>query len=487
MSEASRDLENGGDRNQDCNTSNVTRRAPIRFLDARTCDLKITVPRALAERADQGGKHRDNLRYVLALLWRRYTQDGEFRVSMRMLDELHTAYVRRELKAILDDTATPVRNHANFGGNTRCKTYKFNIPRPKKPPTYCGVPDDSSPQTAHLAKQERTKLVRVTIPAQWLWDRYERWSAICEKNDWVSNLDLDGRTDYGRQTIAALKSATVPAVPETRRLTKHGVPMMVVRCHGRSYDPTTNMPKYLRREMHFNGEPTVELDVHAMYSCLLVSKLPNGPAKDRAIAALQGDWYKQFEPAYTLWFDSHLASGRGYFLDDKWMIRRDDDPANDYAASIKVEYQRQCLFWQDRREASSPLRVTLRQLHRELCELIERWRDTLSPRELSHVLTKGEGSMIVDDTMSELERASILAKSNHDGVILQVSRAEEAREILLRVCELHLGFRPRVSIKGSEIDRKVLLFDEAAALSAMNGNDYQQTFHSQGGSHARDF
>ena len=59
--------------------------------------------------------------------------------------------------------------------------------------------------------------------------------------------------------------------------------------------------------------------------------------------------------------------------------------------------------------------------------------------------------MIVDDTLSELGRAGILlAKDIHDAVMVQMSRKKEAREIMLSVCEWHLGFRPRVSIKMSE-------------------------------------
>ncbi len=445
-------LENGdsGDCHQHLGQSQTVARLPIRFQSPRKRDRRIMVPKELVARADNGKKHRDDLRRELAILWNAYSKYGEFSVSMKMLEELYSSEFRKKFKAILDEVASPVRNHANFPGNTSCTTYKFNISRPQKPPTYSEVPNDDSSQETRRGGPP-TKMVRVTLPAEWDWDRYERWSAICKIYNWVSDLDLDGRTDYGRQTFAALESATVPAVPETRRLTKYGVPKLVVRRHGRSYDPTTNMRKDLRREMHFNGEPTIEIDVHAMYTCLLVSKLPNGPAKNRAIAALQDDWYKQFEPAYTQWFESQLASDRGYILDGKWMIRLDDDPANDAAASIKVEYQRQCLFWQDRREASNPLRVTtLRPLHPELCELIERLRDKLSPRALSHALTKGEGSMIVDDTVSELERAGILAKSNHDGVMVQMSQKNEAREILLSVCRWHLGFRPRVSIKMSE-------------------------------------
>jgi hypothetical protein len=452
MSEVSPENGDSGDLHQHLGQSQTEARLPIRFLPPKERDRRIMVPMELVARADNGKKHRDDLCRELAILWNTYAKYGEFSVSMKLTEELYSSEFRRKLKSILDDVASPVSNHANFVGNSRCKSYKFKTPRPKNPPTYSSVPSDSSSESRLVGGRRSPKLVCVTVPAEWDWDRYERWSAICTKYDWVSNLDLDGRTDYGRQTFAALDSATVPAVPETKRLTEEGVTKMVVRRHGRSYDPTTNLRKDLRRKTHFDGEPTVEIDVHAMYTCLLVSKLPNGPAKDRAIAALQDDWYKQFQPAYTLWFDSQLASGRGYILDCKWMIRLDDDPANDAPSSIKIEYQRQCLFWQDRREASNPLRVTtLRQLHPELCEMIERWRDKLSARELSHVLTKGEGSMIVDSTVSEIERAGILfAKSIHDAVMVQISRAEEAEAILLSVCEWHLGFRPRVSIKKSE-------------------------------------
>ncbi len=46
------------------------------------------MPRELADCADWVGKHQVALRYELAMLWLRYVVDGEFCVSMRMLDEL---------------------------------------------------------------------------------------------------------------------------------------------------------------------------------------------------------------------------------------------------------------------------------------------------------------------------------------------------------------------------------------------------------------
>lgn len=454
MSETSRDLEDGGDRNQDCNTSNVTRRAPIRFLDARTCDLKITMPRALAERADQGGKHRDNLRYELALLWRRYTQDGEFRVSMRMFDELHTAHFRKELKAILDDAATPVRTHSNYAASARSRSYKFKFRRPKKTPTYGAIPEEPDGRLSLLPPD----LVHVTIPSKWLRDRYERWSDICKRNDWTSSLDLDGRTEWGRPLFAALELLKIPDTPETSRLTTRGVVKAAKRKRGRCYHPITNLRKDLRRNSLIDDEPTVEVDIHACYTALLISKLRDGPAKRRAIEAIRSGWYVQFDSAYAEWFGRQCEIGNGYVGNDgQWMVRLDDDPKHDAPASIKVEYQRQCLFWRDGRDASNPLRTELRRLHPELCMLIERWRKRLSPTKLSDVLTHAEGALVVDYAVAELERAGIAPITIHDAVMVQASRADEARIILLGVCKLHLGFQPKVSTKASEIARTKLL------------------------------
>ena len=74
----------------------------------------------------------------------------------------------------------------------------------------------------------------------------------------------------------------------------------------------------------------------------------------------------------------------------------------------------------------------------------------MTPTELSGVLTRAEGSLVVDYAMSELERAGIVAMPIHDAVVVPVSQADAARAILLSVCEWHLGFRPKVSIKATE-------------------------------------
>lgn len=55
--------------------------------------------------------------------------------------------------------------------------------------------------------------------------------------------------------------------------------------------------------------------------------------------------------------------------------------------------------------------------------------------------------MVVDCAISELEYAGIVAMPNHDGVVVKLTQSDAARAILLGVCEWHLGFRPRVSLK----------------------------------------
>lgn len=446
-SRASREIGDTGERHQHYSSGEheEVRRLPIRFLPPDQTDWTISMPRELADRADQGGKHQVALRYELAMLWRRYVVDGEFCVSMRMLDELYTGHFRKRLKAILDNVATPTKCHSNYPDSVRCRAYKFKFRRPRKAPTYNGIPNGPSDPPLLLPN-----LIRITIPAAWLWDRYERWFAICERNSWTTNLDFDGRTDWGRPLFNALESALIPETAETERLTKRGVAKCAVRKRGRCYHPLTNLRKDLRRATLFDGEPTVEVDIGSCYTALLISRLPEGAAKNRAIKAVQSDWYKQFDGAYAEWFYSQCEAGKGYIgYTGQWMIRLDDDPKHDKPASVKVEYQRQCLFWRDPRDKSNPLRVTLRRIHPELCHLIEDWRQRMTPTELSDVLTRAEGSLVVDSATAELERAGITALPNHDAVVVPESKADVAQKILLGVCEWFLGFQPKVSIKSN--------------------------------------
>lgn len=413
----------------------------IKFLPPGETDLTITVHYKLIEHANQGAKHKTELLYELALCWRRYLRDGEFGVSTAMLNERYGSRFREKLIAILNQTTIVTKGYSSYPETARCKTRAFKF-EGKKCATYSGIPG------SFRVSIDPAVMRPVTIPGSWLWDRYERWSAICVQMGCVSQLDLDGRTEWGAPIHTAIESTTVPLADETRRLTHHGVVNVKRRKHGRVYHCLTNMPKDLRRASEIDGEPTVEIDLHACYTLLLVEKLPDGEAKDRAIAVLQSDWYGQFEGAYKQWLAMKREEGIAYQNDGGvWMLRIDDDPSHDVKASIKVEYQRQCLFWRDNRARSNPLRNVLRRLHPELCQVIEDFRFRLTPTELSHVLTRGEGSMMVDSALVELHHRGIKAFGIHDAVVVPESKAAQAYETLMKVAEWHLGFRPRISRK----------------------------------------
>jgi hypothetical protein len=419
----------------------IKRLARIRFLPPGQTDLTTMVHYKLIEHANQGRKHKTELLYELALCWRRYLRDGEFGVSTEMLNERYGSRFREKLIAILNDTTTVTKRHSSYPGTSRCKMRVFKF-EGKKCATYSGIPGSFRMSFDPAAMRS------VTIPGSWLWDRYERWSAICVRLGWQQQLDLDGRTEWGVAIHAALESITVPLSDDTRRLTHYGVVNIKRRKHGRMYHCLTNLSKVLRRASEIDGERLVEIDLHACYTLLLVEKLPDGEAKDRAIAVLQSDWYSQFEGAYQQWLVTKREEGIAYQnADGVWMLRADDDPANDVKASIKVEYQRQCLFWRDNRARSNPLREALRRLHPELCQLVEDFRSRLTPTELSHVLTRGEGSMMVDSALPELQHRGIMAVGIHDAVVVPESKAAQAYETLIQVAEWHLGFRPRISLK----------------------------------------
>jgi hypothetical protein len=368
-------------------------------------------------------------------------RDGEFSVSMTMAELLYTSQFRRKLRAILADTSTPTKNHSAYPGNTRCRCYEFKLGnlQTQKAPTYSGVP------MGGMVWDGSADLRTVKSPGLWLCSRTEKWDAICTEHDWTNHLDVDGRTDWGRPIHEALAATLVPVTRETKRL-REGVVPIKRRRHGRCYHPLTNLRKDLRRDCQLNGESAVEVDIHACYSAILISQLAEGQPKNRAIEAVQGDWYSQFDGAYSGWLLEQERKGVAYHS-DRWMIRVDDDPAHDAPASIKVEYQRQCLFWRDNRAGRNPLRQTLRELHPELCGLIESLRARLTPTDLSHVLTHAEGSLVVDSALAELERLEINAIPIHDAVVVPESKAEQARAVMLAVAEWHLGFRPRITVK----------------------------------------
>lgn len=427
---------------------------PLKLIDSRDHDMHIMVHRDLVEAVNQvTGKHREPILYELALCWRRYLRDGEFGVSTKLLDHLHNAKVRLKIVSILNNLTETVANHCTHQFSSRCKSRRFTLSGvTEKGTTYNSTPGQSPGLTcpSHL-------LTPIVIPAEWLHSRHIRWTEYCDENNLTQNLDIDGRTEWGAATFKTLDATELPAEPpadasdETvkhhRALTRTGVLRCVKRKHGRCYHPLSNLNKTIRRMSRIDSQGVKEVDVHACYSALLTAQLPASEGKARTIQELQTGWYDQFAGAYESHMERLAANGKAYRQDGKWMMRVDDDPAHDEPACVKVEFQRQCLFWQDSRLKSRPLWAVLRKRHPELARLIGRYRSRMDGSRLSHVIQQAEGRMMIDDLLPALHRRGILALSNHDGMIVPSQYASVAAEIMELICHKHLGFVPRVAIK----------------------------------------
>lgn len=427
----------------------------IKLLEPSRCDMYLTVHRDLLALVPVKGKHRHNIRWELALLWKSYMRHGEFSYSTDVADYLYNTRYRSNFVALIDSVSELIKNYSTSATAPQTKTRRFTL-------------DGVSPKCATYSSSPRHPGMvletgmgeSVCIPAEWLTERYKGWCDYCNENDLPQNLDCDARTKWGSTILSGIAKTELPAdigpdekqatIDLHRALTEIGVPAIVARKHGRiSYHPTSGLAKTVRRKARIGGDASAEVDLHACYTAILVSKLPESEEKTRAIEELQtGAWYEQFEDAHEEWMWILSLEGVAYRNSSrKWMVRVDDNPAHDVLASDKIEYQRQCLFWKDNRPESNPLRDVLRQLYPALCDLIEQYRGRLSAREFSHVLTHAEGAMMIDDLVPALARRKIEVISNHDGVIVPRKYVAVAAEIAEMVAYKHLGFVPYIATK----------------------------------------
>lgn len=440
-------------------TPNNQEMVPLRLVDRRNSDKVQDVHHRLAEIADATtGKHRDNVRWELTSLWRNYLKQGEFSVSTRLLDHNHKTHFRRMFIPILNDVAEITANYCTYAGKEKCYTRKFTLNGvSKKAPTYNGSPG------WYVYSHDPSLAVSVTTPASWLSKRYESWCEFCVKRNLPQHLDLDGRTVWGRTNLDALNMVQLPkclpscvsdeSVQRYLKLTQTGVLASVRLRHGRIYHPLSNLDKSIRRLMLLDGRPVAEVDIGACHPAILISELPNGPEKDKAVAEVTTNWYAQFKGTFDEWMWILQNEGKAYQLaSGQWMIRCDNNPNHDEKTSEKVEFQRQCLFWRDNRPESNPLRIrVLQSRHPALFNLIQRYRLRNSATSLSHHLTQVEGEIMVQALLPELIRRGIPMLSNHDGCIVPFDCADEVRDILAAIAKQRLGFAPLIAIKGNDI------------------------------------
>lgn len=415
----------------------------IAWLDPATTPKRVQSHRSLEAiiRALKG-KHAEAVGHELRLAFARYLRHGYFSFSTKVLDAVHCVEARKLLVSTLGNISRVTKGYSS-GNRSKQRVFSFSgvTKAEKKPPTYRG--------RSILVLSGEYRVWRM-VPVGWLMERHLRWCEYCHKHGLEQRLAIGDSTDWAAATFASLDRVLVPTTTAKAdnaesgqahldHLTTTGVLRMVYRRHGRMYHPLTNLAKADRRRVTALDEPTTEVDMHACYAVLLTSWLP---AEDRAdiVADLQsGQWYAPYQDAYDEFALRKAAEMHAEGATPETIADR--------LRGVKVEWQRQCLFARDTRAESNPLWAVLEQRHPALAKLIWRLRLAHGVTGLSHLLTIAESKLFVDTAIPALHRSGILVIGIHDGLIVAVADAPEAKRMLERTAYRQLGFVPRIAYK----------------------------------------
>lgn len=418
-------------------------RKKIKWLDPKTTPLRVRSHRSLdAIIRKLKGKHAETIGHELRLAFAKFLKFGRFGISTKRLDSTHGVEARKALVRTLAVCTEVVRRHSQ-GGQSKQRVFTFpGIEKAlKNPPTDRG-------NGGCLLVVDKTWGTWRMIPCAWLSDRHSKWTAYCLAHDLPQNVDIDGSTDWGKATLESLDKIELPTVSASRKpenqerlnkLTQTGVPRLLVRRHGRLYQPMTCLVKVDRRRATLDGLATTEVDLHASYATLLASWL-KPEDRQELIAELQsGQFYLPYESVYAE-FARHTTyemTGLGYSTED----------IAERLRGAKVEWQRQCLFSRDHRHR--PLLRELEQRHPALAKLVSGLRLKHGVSGLSALLTRAEGKLFVDTAIPTVFAKGIPVVGIHDGLIVAADDAEHVKQTIERIAYRQLGFIPGISIKSS--------------------------------------
>lgn len=379
------------------------------------------------------GKHAATIANEARMSFVQYLASGTFSVNSLRFEGCWGARARIKFFELMENVSNIVKPHAI---GLRSSVRKFTLPGIRQKRTTENV----------IGAIEDHYLSWIKISRTWLEERRSLWSTWVKNFRLINGLDCEGLTDWGNALFTSMAQLELPvtapvpkpdrvslAIDEDRNVENYtaatqarldslrdGETRMITRPHrSRAYGPITGLPSEVRAKFLLGKEPVAEIDLSATYWVLLVAMMPEGKAKRKAVCVLEaGQWYPQFN-------QKHLEVGQ----------------------NIKVEVQRQCLFWRDSRAESCPYRCQLRQHHPELSAMIEGMRSSMSARELSILLMQRESRIFIDRAIPIIYRHGILTLSNHDGIIVPARRAAEAQEILESIIYDQVGFWPMVKTK----------------------------------------
>ncbi len=380
-------------------------------------------------------------RHELVIAYHAWTRRGYFSINTGRVDACHGSACRKAIRKALVDCPfirltrdAKIKKHAAihqfFGLDSKSKTSHL------KQPTDSAL-SGASPRVGRCR--------RVVLDCQWLRQRAIRWCSWCLERGFDIACDFFGITERAKAIFDSISRVGLPENDDftndiddeknatTGRSKRDWARDFVAKCRrgsvlrvsriksGRLYQPLTNAPRLMRREMTIDGEKMTEVDLSSAYWAVLSAELPDSDERDRMIDSLQaGLWY------------SDLAAEAGV----------------EFATNgeLKVATQTQCLTGQDQRLESRPLWVALKRLYPTLSRIIQRIRDESGASGLTHFLTSLEGRVMAPVHLCVIA-LGIPALPLHDGILVPLSAAERVADVIRTVATEKLGFTPLVKIK----------------------------------------
>lgn len=425
--------------------------APIKFIPRQEASLTVPSTHELEEDlARIKGIHRKKIADEIRLMFRSFLRNGYFKFDTNVVKFIYNQdFYRKLLKTI--QPFTKVIKDAHRG---ECCHRVFLLK---------GIESTSSECITYSERQcyslfpSNELLTYRTIEPEFLNYRYEKWSEYCDLHGLENNVDFDGRTKWGAILLETQRSLLVPLVapePDDRReydesdkaayrqhvqnrLDKYqaGIPNFATKKHGRAYHATTGNPIEVRRQMLIDGERTTEIDLSATYWALLISLMDECEEKEELKQIVQS------EAGFYSIFDFSVLPE---FITPKGSTKR-------VRVNRKVEVMKHCLFLNSNK-AMPPLRQQLKHRFPMLDALICSLREKNTPTGLSHILTRREGKIFIDVMIPKIHHLGCKPNSNHDGIIVPLSYANEVWQLMMETLTDYLGFAPRLNAKGLLVD-----------------------------------
>ena len=316
---------------------------------------------------------------------------------------------------------------------------KLKKPKKNKASTRC-APD---------IRTRKDDSVWVSVRGDWLVWRSRRWSWVVSTSEGWRDLhdgealgevceaihfglkafSFDGATEDDMVHEEGARDTQIKRRKEWFRKAIEGLSPMVRRIRNRCYHALTSCSKVARNllKVWYRGdlEKAVSVDMSSTYPVLLVSDLRGEQQVEeqkRLIDLFHEDWFYRF-------------------INDKSEVKYESHK------QMKMEFQKQCVFWRDPDEKKRPYWTALKEHFPEYALHILKCRGNLGGvGGLSDYLMDKESRIFVDRALVEVSEKGIPSVSIHDALLVPASCAKYVRGVLERVALQSLGFTPNFKI-----------------------------------------